>query len=589
MNYRLQVKGNRDMGRIFSSVLIFCLVLFIMTGCIMGNINLLSEDEGQNQEEIQNKIENNEGRTSEFITELSVPKKGGSLSIPLPQLDTLNPLLTQSKELISFFGLIYEGIFSFDQDLKPVPALVEKWEVAEDAKRWSFYLKKGLKWHNGEELTAEDVKFTFEILRDFPEATNSYYGQNLLKSASIESFEIEENDPYAFIITLNEPVSNLCALLTFPILPKSVYQSINFVAENYRVIDLALLVGTGPYKVDIQRSDVEKQIWLVRNTGWWGNEPYIDSIIAKIYENNEEERLAFQKGEVDLVDTHVLFAEHYAVGEGIQLYRYLTQNYDFIGINFKGNSPLLDRRVRQAIAYGLDRKDIIFRVYFNNALAVDVPVPSDSWLYNPNSRIYDYQPDKAIELLTDAGWTNLDEDIYLEKMNENETLELSFTLITDEDDSVRKDVAKIIQEQMKLIGIRVDLQFLPGDKIKQILLEGNLADAGFDAILAGYGLDLAGNLYFAFHSSQIGNGFNNFIGYSNQELDELLDRARITTDERELANIYKDIQTHLIKELPFISLYFRTNSLLVKGKVKGIKTPRDMQIYNNIEEWYLEE
>lgn len=98
---------------------------------------------------------------------------------------------------------------------------------------------------------------------------------------------------------------------------------------------MELLVGTGPYKVDTQNSDGGKYIKLVRNTQWWGNEPYIDFIVAKIYRDNEEEREAFQNKEVDLLDTHVLFAENYAVGEDTRLYRYLTQSYDFIGINFR--------------------------------------------------------------------------------------------------------------------------------------------------------------------------------------------------------------------------------------------------------------
>jgi len=347
---------------------------------------------------------------------------------------------------------------------------------------------------------------------------------------------------------------------------------------------LELLVGTGPYKVDTQNSDGGKYIKLVRNTQWWGNEPYIDFIVAKIYRDNEEEREAFQNKEVDLLDTHVLFAENYAMGEDTRLYRYLTQSYDFIGINFRKNTLLQDRRVRQAIAYGLDRKDIIFKAYFNNSLAVDVPIPSDSWLYDPNFRKYDYNPDKAIKILNDAGWTDLDEDGFFEKTEGDGEIELSFSLIVNEDDNVRKDVAKLIQTQMGIIGIKVELQFLPWDEMEQVLEEGS-----FDAVLAGYYLDFSADLYFAFHSSRIGNELNNFIGYNSTELDELLDRARVTTDHQELVRVYKDIQNHLARELPFISLYFRTNSLIVRDKVKGISFPREMHIYSNIEEWYLEE
>ena len=571
------------MRRIFSSILIIILILYTTTACGIGNINMPLQGEDQDE-----KIDSDELELPDANTQLandaepSLPKKGGTLSIPIPQLDTVNPLLTQSKELISFFGLIYEGMFKLDENLRPIPALVDKWKATGDGKVWTFQLKKGIKWHNGMELTAEDVKFTLEILRDNPEAANSYYGQCLLKNANIVSVEIAEDNPYVVVVTLSQPVVNVCALMTFPILPKSVYQSLGTVAENQ--IDMGLLVGTGPYKVDIQGSDGEKRVKLVRNPQWWGEEPYIDSIIAKIYQDNEEERRAFENGEVDLLDTHVLFAEKYATKRDTRLYRYLTQNYDFIGINFRRNTPLSDRKVRQAIAYGLDRKDIISRVYFNNSLSVDVPIPLDSWLYSQNSRMYDYQPEKAIEILTSLGWSNLDEDEFLEKMEGDEITELSFTLIVDEDNSIRKDVAKIIQQQLSLIGIRVELKFIPKDEIEEVLQKGD-----FEAILSGYNLDYSGNLDFIFHSSQIGNGLNNFIGYANEDLDTLLNEAKTTVELNELVSVYEDIQAHLTKVLHLISLYFRPNSLIVKDKVKGITAPRDMQIYNNIEKWYIDE
>lgn len=567
------------MRRIFSSLLIIVLILSTVAGCGIGNIDM----------PLQIQSENRDGETPQPDTQLikevkpALPQKGGTLSIPIPQLDTLNPLLTQSKELTNFFGLLYEGMFKLDQNLRPIPALVDKWKATGDGKVWTFQLKKGIKWHNGLELTAEDVKFTFDILRDYPEAANSCYGQSLFKNADIISFEVAEDNPYVIVVTLSEPTANICALLTFPILPKNVYQSLEVVAQNHKRIDMGILVGTGPYKVDAQSSDEEKELKLVRNSQWWGKQPYIDSIIAKIYQDNEEERHAFEKGEVDILDTHVLFAENYAMKQDTRLYRYLTQIYEFIGINFRRESHLRDRRVRQAIAYGLDRKDIISRVYFNNSLAVDVPIPLDSWLYSQNSRIYDYQPDKAIEILTSAGWSNLDEDIYLERMDGEEITKLSFTLIVDEDNSIRKDAARIIQKQLSLIGINVELQFLPKDKIDEVLRNGN-----FEAILAGYNLDFSGNLDFMFHSSQIGNELNNFIGYSNDELDALLDEAKAAIEQNDLLPVYEDIQAHLTKELPIISLYFRTNSLIVKDKLKGITAPRDMFLYNNIDEWYID-
>ncbi len=292
---------------------------------------------------------------------------------------------------------------------------------------------------------------------------------------------------------------------------------------------------------------------------------------------------AFRKGLVDLVDTHVIYAESYRVNNQAQLYRYLTYNFDYIGINHKKPGVLGDPKVREAIAYAMDRKDIISRVYFSSAQAVDVPIPSDAWYYNSDLRVYDYQPIKAQQLLEEAGWRDSNQDGILDMGEGDETTDLSFTINVNMDNVMKKESMNIIAKQLKEVGIDVKINLLPWEEYVKALEEGD-----FQAVLAEHSLGLPIDLRFMLHSSEIGNGLNNYVGYNNQDLDELLDKVGQIQDPQEFLDTYKQIQRHMIEELPIISLYYRTSSLVASHRVQGIKAPRELMIYRGINEWYLD-
>ena len=219
----------------------------------------------------------------------------------------------------------------------------------------------------------------------------------------------------------------------------------------------------------------------------------------------------------------------------------------------------------------------------NNAEATDVPIPSDSWLYDGASRIYDFEREKAIKLLDEAGWIDLNDDGIRDKIIDSDTVELKFTILTNEDNSMRKDVAELIAQQLRQVGIAVQSMTVPWEEFETILLDGD-----FDAVLTGYYLDMFPDFQFMFHSKAIGNGLNNFIRYRDEELDRLIDEAAVLYDHDRLAESYSRIQRRLVDQLPLISLYFQTASLLTNNRVHGVEAPRELNIFRNIEEWYLQ-
>ncbi len=506
------------------------------------------------------------------------PRKGGELRVALTAPDVLNPHLTQSRDMLNFLGLVFESPIAFDSNRKPIPSLVTSWETSSDGRLWIFDVRKDVKWHNGESMTGEDILFTLEALQSG--VLDSFYQKNIFENTNIVEANLRGGDPYTFYIRLGEPSFLILDILTFPVLSKSMYQSVDNIAKISRG---QLPIGTGPYLVDTDHSD-ESSIRLIQNRNWWGDEPYISSVVGKTYNTNDEARLAFQNEEVDLVDTSIIYANTRLSRNNSGHYKYLTPYFEFLAIN-RSNTLLQNNTIKKAIAYALNRKDIISKVYLNNAETVDVPIQSNSWLYDSRYRIYDYDPKKALRLLQEEGWGDTDRDGILDKIINEKKVDLSFSLMTNSENDFRRDTVDLIAKQMEAIGIRIEVEIVPWD----IMQTESIPKGEFDAILTGYNLDMTHDFRFFLHSSQIGEGLGNFMAYNEPDMDQLLDNAARAATEEARWEAYQEIQKYLIQEMPIISLYFRTGSMLYDNRIRGIDHIGEWNIYRNVKDLYLVE
>lgn len=542
------------------------LILLILPGCGLVDTPQVLPAEEDNQVEL----------TPEPTI---LPQKGGELTIALTAPDTFNPLLTQSRDMLNFLGLIFESLVAYDEDQKPVPALASSWETSPDGRLWIFHMREDVKWHNGKALTAEDVIFTFQALREG--TLDSFYQKNIYNNSNILEIGLRNEDPYTLFVRLAEPSYLILDILTFPILPKDIYQSPEYmlsIKEDFTILP----VGSGPYRMDSSQPYDGSILKLVPNSSWWKGRPYIDRITAKVFATNEEARNAFNQGEVDLVDTMVVHANAGLSKKNSTHYKYLTQNYEYLAFNNE-HSLLADKNIRKAMAYAIDRKDIISKVYLNNAETVDVPLPSNSWLYDSTYRIFDYDAERARALLANAGWADTDGDGVLDKTLDDQTEKLAFTILTNSDNDFRKDAANLIAQHLNLVGFDIQVETVSWEE----LLNDRMQNRQFDMILTGSYLDYVHDIRFAFHSSQVGNELNNFMGYQNAKMDEYLDQAARAFTEEDRLEVYKKIQELIVEELPVISLYFRTGSLLLDDDIKGLGRLSELNLYKNIKDWYI--
>lgn len=506
-------------------------------------------------------------------TEEEQPVKGGKLIFAGVEAKTFNPVLNTDRDTYNFLKLIFEGLLEYDESLKVKPALAERWEAASSANAYDFYLRKGVKWQDGKEFTSKDVIFTLEYLKKLKDANvESIYTTNIDKITYFEAV----ND-YQIRVVFDQKFNGIFDIMTFPVLPSHMFVSPEMLASE--AVEFSI-VGTGPYK--FKEYQKLKFMTLEKNSDWWGEEPYIHEIEMRFVADEATALTSFKSDDVDVAVTAYPDWDKYAQGKNAAVKEFITNKYDFLGLNF-GNPIFQDKALRKSIQYGIDRKRIIEKVYLKHAAKVDVPIPPYSWLYSQGEPLYNYDTEEAMVVLEEGGWMDRDNDGMLEKEIDGIKRDLSFTLMVNTDNPKRLEAAEIIVENLTALGMDVNLEVLAWEELKEKAFKKE-----FDAVILGWSLAKYLDLSFAFHSKQIEED-SNFISFSSQEMDNLLQNDFRAIDEETRKQTSSQIQQYIREELPYNSLYFKTAALLIKKRVKGDIEPREHNIFLNINKWYIPE
>lgn len=525
------------------------------------------------------------------------PQYGGELVLPLTTIKSLNPLLSENVKYYYFSKLIFESMFEFDNDLNIVNVLAKDYSIKDEGKIIDITLRDDVYWHDGEKFTSEDVKFTIDTIKYG--AIDSTYKNLILSGVKPFSssdirhiLDVKTTGDYSLEVVFDRSYSNGLEILTFPIIPKHVFSTGKNEKENYAnaLAEDVKIIGTGPYKLD--EYEKLKAVKLKANENWWNGKPYIEYITGKMLDDNSLVPTSFEAGQLDLANTMGVDWEKYAQNERVKMYEYISQNYEFLAFNFSKEmfQGEKGKAIRKAIAYGIDRQGIIQKIYLGHATQIDVPINPNSWLISEDANTYGYNKAKAKEILENAGFVNIN-GIYEDESGEK----LSITLTTNEYNPLRLHTAEIISENLTDIGIEVIKDYdvnVPDNLTEENLneaweeFENKISKGNFDVALLGWQLSNVVDLSFAFHSSQIKQG-SNFIRYSDEKMDTLLEEAFSAQSREEKRETYGKLQEHIVEELPYVSLFFRNESLLVDKKVKGNIEPNFNNVYNNISKWYI--
>jgi len=266
-----------------------------------------------------------------------------------------------------------------------------------------------------------------------------------------------------------------------------------------------------------------------------------------------------------------------AFTRSFEKYRYLSNSYAYLGFNLK-DARFADRRTRWAIAHAIDKREIIEGVLLGLAQEAVGPYKPGTWWYTDEVQTFPYDPNRAKELLGEAGWRDRDGDGILERDGKP----FRFTIRTNQGNSVRIQTAEIIQRRLKAIGIDVNIHVVEW----AAFINTFIRKRDFEAIILGWGLGLDPDQYEIWHSSKMGPDDLNTVSYQNPEVDELLERGRASCHQAERKKSYDRLQEILAEDLPIVFLYFPDALPAVTRRVHGIvESPNGIRF--NMREWYV--
>tara|TARA_B100000959_G_scaffold208056_1_gene218455 strand:- start:1736 stop:3328 length:1593 start_codon:yes stop_codon:yes gene_type:complete len=492
------------------------------------------------------------------------PAYGGHLTIGhYAPIDIINPIVSNSGTSGFLTEIIFNGLVKPDEKFNILPDLAYKWETSKDGFKWRFYLREGVKFHNNIELTAEDVKFTYDLIKN--PGHRGYYTQFFEPINKINII-----DRHTIEIVLNQPYTPLLSGLTVGILPKHIYEG-----RNLRDLEVNKQpVGTGPFKVLNYSSS---KAVLTANKDYFNGRSYLDKIIFRIFKNQDT---LFAKMMDETVD--VIYDSN---PENIDILKQVTyfKHYKFLRpfyyiLAFQNKGILKDKRVRTALNYAVNKKQLLKNVLKNDGKVAFGTVYPGSWAYSKKIGPYPYNPRKALKLLSEAGWKDTNDNHILDK----DGVELGFTVLFLEEFAVEEESLKHIQVDLNNIGVSMKANKYSIERFNEFLMRRK-----FDAIL----IDLVSrgdpdNSYKFWHSSQIEKG-RNFFSYKNEKIDKLLEEGRRVSDIDLRKKLYYQFQEEIFNDPPGIFLFWTNHLIMVHERFKGVKMHPSWVL--DLKDWYVPE
>lgn len=493
----------------------------------------------------------------------------------------LIPMLAGDAASHAVAGLIINGLVKYDKDLTLTGDLAESWDVSEDGLVITFHLRKGVRWTDGVEFTAEDVLFGYRTIID--EKTPTAYSEDFKQVKKAEAL-----DRYTFRVTYDKPFAPaLSSWGNLPVLPRHLLEGKDITKSELG----RKPIGMGPFK--FVNWIPGQEVALEANPDYFEGRPYIDRYVYRIIPDPATMFLELQAGGVDWMGlTPIQYTRQTSTPyfeKNFNKFRYPVFAYTYLGFNLcirrdtsgkctERHPWFGDKRVRQAIAYAIDKDEIVGGVLFGLGRPATGPYVPNTWPYNPDVKRYEYNPERAKTILQEAGWRDTDGDGLLDK----DGRPFEFTILTNMGNSLRMKTATIIQWRLGMIGIKVNIRALEWSTFINEFIDKRR----FEAVVLGWSIGLDPDQYDIWHSSKTKEKEFNFVSYANPEVDDLLEQGRRTFDINERKNAYFRIQEILADELPYIFLYVPDALPIVHARFHGIE-PAPIGIGYNIHKWYV--
>jgi len=470
----------------------------------------------------------------------------------------MNPLFIRSERSHWFTIQIYDSLIAYDTNLDPIPWLAESWVTSDDAKTFTFDIREGVKWHDGESLTADDVKFTFDYMKAGPEDVESWSVlQKIVSTTAV--------DDYTVRVVFNETMGfGLSQLGDLEIIPKHIWEDI--APDDARWDDPANVtahIGSGPFIFKERVPD--EYILLDRNENWWGKKPNVDGIRIDVIVGQSARILAMRQGEADTERYELWGTDVNTVIEApeLKVVTGIVSQWDYVlGFNLTV-SGLDDARVRKAISYALDRERIILiaRLGWGTETYSVIPESYFPTYYNETGRFPEQNLTYANQILDNAGYLDTDADGVREFPGQANK-ELAYDMMVLSWDIISVDAGAVIAEQLEEVGISVSVE-ITDDAVMYPALYALPRDYRMYEMSHGFG-SVPDHVWFRMHSSNDIDWGDNCYGLHNNTMDAALDGMLHAMSDTERIAKAKEIQELAVEIAPYIPLFLSDDTHAIR-------------------------
>lgn len=509
---------------------------------------------GRNSANTETNIPQGTQEPSPTVEATGAPAEGGVLRLPMPvNAPHDDPLNVNTEEMLYLFSLVYDKLIAVNDSGELTPCLCESW-TGEGNGTWTLHLRESAAWQDGSgRLTAQNVVDTYNALLEMPD---SYYYWCTRHIESMTAMDLGT-------VRVKMDVPGIIALysLTFPIRKTGE------------------LIGTGAYKT---ARVTDETIRLTANENWWDRKPYISTVIFEARDSNETALASYEAGQLNFVPTNVLTAGKYNQKDITNVLDVMTQGMEVL--LFNNSSVFSSAEMRTAVAKGVNRSKLITNVYMNRARASDVPIPADSWLYDSRSAVLNYDSAAALALLEGQGYTQTDSEGVRYSIRTGKKLTLRLLTSATTENTTRADAAAMIASQLGELGFKVEVitaEHTLGDAESPFALA--LAAGDWDLALVGFNLciDCDPSPYLA------NGGACNFTACGDSQSAMLIDSMRRAETEEALREAAYAFQNYFVESVPFVTLYFRLNSIVYSADIMGLSNTREPDLLAGIKDWYI--
>ena len=515
--------------------------------------------------------------------------------------EQLNPLTSNDAGSASILNSIFETLLDHHPqtlELRPQLATARP-QISDDKLTYTFTLRRDAHFQDGKPLTGQDVLFSLKAIK------NPWVNAPFLRVYYQSLVQAELVDDYTLRLVAKEPYFlNETVLGQVLVLPRHYYDPEGSM-DSLNVTELAAMrpgdaaaeaspqgmqarkfaeqfntnfsrnpMGSGPYKFHSWQTG--QAVVLQRDPHYWGvgkegmDQPYIDQRTLRVFNNPDAALVALKAGEVDTMG--LMPIQHLKQTSGARFdkqfakHLFFTPSYSYIGWN-NAHPIFSDRRVRQAMTYLTNRQQMVKTLLFELGEVVNGPIYLFRPEYDKTLVPYPYDPQKALQLLGEAGWKDTDGDGILDKMIDGQKVPFRFEIKFNSGNEIRKSVALTLQDELKKHGIDANVR-----QLDWTIYLDDVRNHKFEAVILGWGMPaIEPDEYQVWHSSQAENKGSNHVSYNNTRADALLEEYRRTFDAQKRVELYREFQQILHQEQPYTFLFIQKAILAVDRRFQNVK------------------